>query len=63
MEHILKLIKKDDKYYRNKINDTNNIKFQRIWSMPNKNTFEILPIKKLLLEEVDLKNFWIDPFC
>ena len=45
-----------------KINDTDNIKFQRIWSMPNKNTFEILPIKKLLTEEVDLKNFWIDPF-
>ena len=40
-----------------KINDTNNIKFQRIWAMPNKNTFEILPIKKLLSEEVDLKTF------
>lgn len=59
----MKLINKDDKYYMSKINDTNNIKFQRIWAMPNKNTFEILPIKKLLTEEVDLKNFWIDPFA
>lgn len=33
-----------------KINDTKNIKFERIWAMPNKNTFEILPIKKLILE-------------
>lgn len=29
--------------------------------MPNKNTFEIVPIKKLLLEEVDLTKLWVDP--
>ena len=46
-----------------KINDTKNIKFERIWAMPNKNTFEILPIKKLILEEVDLSKYWIDPFA
>ena len=46
-----------------KINDTKNIKFERIWAMPNKNTFEILPIKKLIEEEVDLSKFWIDPFA
>lgn len=31
--------------------------------MPNKNTFEIIPIKKLLIEEVDKSLFWIDPFA
>ena len=31
--------------------------------MPNKNTFEIAPIKTLIQEEVDLGNFWIDPFA
>ncbi|MDK9580584.1 hypothetical protein QQA45_03510 [Sneathia sanguinegens] len=31
--------------------------------MPNKNTFEILPIKKLIVEEVDLSKYWIDPFA
>lgn len=46
-----------------KINDTKNIQFERIWAMPNKNTFDILPIKKLISEEVNLKDFWIDPFA
>jgi len=31
--------------------------------MPNKNTFEIAPIKTLLAEEVDLSKLWIDPFA
>lgn len=46
-----------------KINDTKNIQFERIWAMSNKNTFDILPIKKLISEEVNLKDFWIDPFA
>ena len=46
-----------------KINDTKNIRIERIWSMPNKNTFEIAPIKSLILEEVDLTLLWIDPFA
>lgn len=46
-----------------KINDTHNIRIERIWSMPNKNTFEIPPIKALLEEEVDLSEYWIDPFA
>lgn len=46
-----------------KINDTRNIRIERIWSMPNKNTFEIVPIKSLILEEVDLTLLWIDPFA
>ena len=41
----------------------NNIKFERIWAMPNKNTFEILPIKNLISEEVNLEKLWIDPFA
>ena len=39
-----------------KVNDTKNIKIERIWSMPNKNTFDIPPIRKLITEEVDLKK-------
>lgn len=41
----------------------NNIRFERIWAMPNKNTFEILPIKNLISEEVSLEKLWIDPFA
>jgi len=37
------------------------MKISRIWAMPNKNTFQIKPIKKLLQEEMD-PGFWIDPF-
>lgn len=46
-----------------KINDSKNIRFERIWAMPNKNTFDILPIKNLISEEVNLDKFWIDPFA
>ncbi|MEG0836059.1 MAG: hypothetical protein RR413_11505, partial [Christensenellaceae bacterium] len=46
-----------------KVNDTESIQIERIWSMPNKNTFEIRPIKALLQDEVDLSQYWIDPFA
>lgn len=46
-----------------KINTSKSIQIERIWSMPNKNTFEIIPIKSLLKEEVDLSKYWIDPFA
>ena len=46
-----------------KVNDTRDIRIERIWSMPNKNTFEIPPIKTLLKEEVDTSKYWIDPFA
>lgn len=31
--------------------------------MPNKNTFDIKPIKEMLVEEVDSDLLWIDPFA
>ena len=31
--------------------------------MPNKNTFDIAPIKKMLGDEVDTDDLWIDPFA
>lgn len=37
------------------------MQFERIWAMPNKNTFSILPIKALLYDEVN-DGLWIDPF-
>ena len=39
------------------------IKIERAWGMPNKNTFDIHPIKKMLEEEVDSDLLWIDPFA
>ena len=38
------------------------IKIERIWSMPNHNTFKIKPITELLKEEM-VGKLWIDPFC
>lgn len=40
-----------------------NIKFEREWAMPNKNTFDIPPIKRLISGELDSKLLWIDPFA
>lgn len=34
----------------------------RVWAMPNKNTFDIKPIKELILEE-KTGGLWIDPFA
>lgn len=39
------------------------IKLERAWAMPNKNTFDIAPIKKMLEEEIDNDLLWIDPFA
>lgn len=39
------------------------MRIERIWAMPNKNTFDIKPIKELLSEEVDSSKLWIDPFA
>ena len=37
------------------------MKIERIWAMPNKNTFTIPPIKQLLDEET--YGMILDPFC
>ena len=39
------------------------IELKRAWAMPNKNTFDIAPIKKMLGDEVDTDDLWIDPFA
>ena len=36
---------------------------ERAWAMPNKNTFDIHPIRKLIAEELGEDTFWIDPFA
>ncbi len=34
------------------------------WAMPNKNTYQIKPIAKLIKQYQDsVQGFWIDPFC
>ena len=35
---------------------------ERVWAMPNRNTFTIKPIAELLKDEVG-EGLWIDPFC
>jgi hypothetical protein len=43
------------------------IKIERVWAMPNKWTFALKPIKKLLDEEIingfGVGNAWADPFA
>lgn len=38
------------------------IVFERVWAMPNKNTFSISPIEKLIRQELT-SGTWIDPFA
>lgn len=39
-----------------------NISIERIWAMPNKNTFEIKPIHDLIVDEIT-DGIWNDPFA
>lgn len=39
-----------------------NISIERVWAMPNKNTFDIKPIRNLIMEELT-DGLWIDPFA
>lgn len=38
------------------------MRIERIWAIPNKNTFEIKSIKELLMEKIT-NGLWIDPFA
>lgn len=38
------------------------IQIDRVWAMPNKNTFDIKSIKQMLQEEM-FEGLWIDPFA
>lgn len=38
------------------------IRIDRIWAMPNKNTFDVKPINDLIIEELT-EGLWIDPFA
>ncbi len=38
------------------------IQIDRVWAMPNKNTFEIEPIRKFIDEEMT-DGLWIDPYA
>lgn len=39
-----------------------NVAIERVWAMPNKNTFDIKPISELLKDELT-SDLWIDPFA
>ena len=50
------------------VKDMSNLNIQRIWAMPNKNTFSILPIQNLISYHILQKTLLkpvkiIDPFC
>lgn len=36
--------------------------FNRIWSMPNSETFKMKPIKELITRYINEKECWVDPF-
>lgn len=38
------------------------MKFERVWAMPNKNTFSMAPIKKLIERHIGTGE-WVDPFA
>lgn len=38
------------------------ILIERVWAMPNKNTFEIKPVHELIIDELT-DGIWIDPFA
>ena len=46
--------------HKKKINS--DVMLERIWAMPNKNTFEIKPIHNLIIDELT-DGVWIDPFA
>ena len=39
------------------------MKIKRVWSMPNKETFKIKPIRELLEKYIDNSKNWVDPFA
>ena len=41
---------------------SSDIRIERVWSMPNKNTFDVPPISMLLDEELT-DGLWVDPFA
>jgi DNA modification methylase len=38
------------------------VRIERVWAMPSSRTFEIKPIRELILDEM-LQGLWIDPFA
>lgn len=53
-------LKLDSESLNHKLNSS--IVINRVWAMPNKNTFNIKPINQLLKEEMS-DGLWIDPFA
>ena len=38
------------------------MKINRVWAMPNKNTFKIKPIKELIEKYYNPEKIWLNPF-
>ena len=54
--------KKITKGHGRKETPDTDITIERKWAMPNKNTFDIKPIRQLITEEMT-DGLWIDPFA
>ena len=50
------------KKIENKPKINSSVRIERVWAMPNKNTFDIKPINQLIKEELT-DGLWIDPFA
>lgn len=50
------------KFNKKEKNITSDVFIERVWAMPNKNTFDIKPIYDLIIEELT-DGLWIDPFA
>lgn len=61
-EHAAKPSDARKKVNKNKKKINTNISIERVWAMPNKNTFDIKPIHDLIVEELT-DGLWIDPFA
>src|SRR5690606_8157930 len=48
---------------RANVGDFEEIRFSRIWAMPNKNTFDVKPIADLIGGYVRIGERWFDPFA
>jgi len=50
------------KKIENKPKINSSVRIERVWAMPNKNTFDIKPINQLITDELT-DGLWIDPFA
>lgn len=61
-ENAVKPLDARKKISDNSVEPTCAVSIERVWAMPNKNTFDIKPINALITDEMT-DGLWIDPFA